>query len=1072
MKRLFNFEASSFDADSEFAEELGLFDTELAEKFEWEGEINRRSGDYIRWVQQSLNKILGLRLAEDGIAGSKTRSAVRSFQRRRGLESRTDGVICPRTEQALIAAGANPPPSIRVPFEARSQETTPPARTVYVDIPLQIPLGKAKSMTGIFVPEDYCPLSSVDLIIYLHGFKLRSHKPDYSIDAYWRLPQFLLREEVNKSKKNVILVAPSLGPKNEPGSLTCHGGFDKFLDQVMMALKQYGPYAGGQKNPSIGNIILACHSGSGSVMRAIAMGTDTSATQIQECWAFDPYNIGDANGWKNWARSRQKAKLYIYYLSNSPGQRLCQNLMGGSMPKRGKINCMPNVFAEKSIAGHDAIPRAYLKDRIQGAQFLVDKSNCPTNRTRNRTSAISNKSRFREAPVEFYSEFDEPVESWDSDWAEEVWQKKVPRNSPDYICWVQRSLNKALRFRLAEDGIAGPLTRSAIRNFQRREGLPVTGTIGHDSERVLIAETGGIPNPTYRTGQEAFEDEEMSFESEDEEAETQILEIAPPPIPVIKQPLPVPPGDPVPFAPPPPIGSYWPVRTRHKYRRLVSYKAVDGTIVGKGRMFLANREGKRDNKVVPRWHVGVDLFANVGDVVVACGDGKIVGFAFFYPAKSGQRTYQLLIEHSGVVVNYGEVTGDSLDKNGLRIGMPVKAGQPIGFVSDTSMLHFETYVKGATHSYRWFKDARKPPPQLLNPTKYLLFLREHGLVGESAGRQPVPSVPATPEKISDEKVRWIQTILNAVQGERLKVDGDYRANTRGAVKRFQEQHGLLATGEVDQATNIALIQRALEEIRKQSLFPQIGVMDNKTFEEIKRFQSENGLEPDGLIGRRTRKAMVNKLTRTLPSVSEGIQLGCAQFRCPDFQARLRRIKPLVPLLSRHRGDIPMYLLLGWVAHESGGRLDVITRLNERGYFQIHPDESRTLVIDHARLSVDPEYSIVQGIALVRHRASGANRIGFAPGTDLYWRVAKLLHWLPAGVNAIVSLMKKQGFKPTSWEQFKQFTMDHRKEVLEALERKYGKKNLVDTGWDPARGIANAEKVFCCGKELASALGAL
>ena len=63
--------------------------------------------------------------------------------------------------------------------------------------------------------------------------------------------------------------------------------------------------------------------------------------------------------------------------------------------------------------------------------------------------------------------------------------------------------------------------------------------------------------------------------------------------------------------------------------------------------------------------------------------------------------------------------------------MPVKAGQPIGFVSDTSMLHFETYVKGNTRSRRWFKDERKPPPQLLNPTKYLLFLREHGLVGKS-----------------------------------------------------------------------------------------------------------------------------------------------------------------------------------------------------------------------------------------------------------------------------------------------------------------------------------------------------
>jgi hypothetical protein len=161
-------------------------------------------------------------------------------------------------------------------------------------------------------------------------------------------------------------------------------------------------------------------------------------------------------------------------------------------------------------------------------------------------------------------------------------------------------------------------------------------------------------------------------------------------------------------------------------------------------MFLANRKTKRDNRIVPRWHVGVDLFANVGDVVVACEDGTIVGFDFFYKAKSGQPTYRLLIEHPGVVVNYGEVTADSLRKHGLKKGMRVKAGQPIAFVSDTSMLHFETYVKGTTRSYRWFKDARKPPPQLLNPTKYLLFLQQHGS-GEwrTWGRRPGATPPAT-----------------------------------------------------------------------------------------------------------------------------------------------------------------------------------------------------------------------------------------------------------------------------------------------------------------------------------------
>jgi peptidoglycan hydrolase-like protein with peptidoglycan-binding domain len=97
---------------SEFAEELEAFDTELAD-LEWEGEIARSSREYIRWVQQSLNQIMGLRLAVDGIIGPMTRSAIRSFQQRQGLS--VDGIVGSRTEAALIASGASPPPARGMP---------------------------------------------------------------------------------------------------------------------------------------------------------------------------------------------------------------------------------------------------------------------------------------------------------------------------------------------------------------------------------------------------------------------------------------------------------------------------------------------------------------------------------------------------------------------------------------------------------------------------------------------------------------------------------------------------------------------------------------------------------------------------------------------------------------------------------------------------------------------------------------------------------------------------------------------------------------------------------------------
>lgn len=115
MRSQLNYAATSFpgyaEFNAEFDDESDEFDKEFFEsemESGWMGEISRSSADYIRWVQQSLNKVMGLQLAEDGRSGVQTRSAVRSFQQRSGLSA--DGDVGPQTEAALIKAGASPPP--------------------------------------------------------------------------------------------------------------------------------------------------------------------------------------------------------------------------------------------------------------------------------------------------------------------------------------------------------------------------------------------------------------------------------------------------------------------------------------------------------------------------------------------------------------------------------------------------------------------------------------------------------------------------------------------------------------------------------------------------------------------------------------------------------------------------------------------------------------------------------------------------------------------------------------------------------------------------------------------------
>jgi outer membrane protein OmpA-like peptidoglycan-associated protein len=66
---------------------------------EFEFETNRNSSKYIKWIQASLNQILGLNLAVNGIMETNTRSAIRSFQQQNGLS--VDGIVGPITEKAI-----------------------------------------------------------------------------------------------------------------------------------------------------------------------------------------------------------------------------------------------------------------------------------------------------------------------------------------------------------------------------------------------------------------------------------------------------------------------------------------------------------------------------------------------------------------------------------------------------------------------------------------------------------------------------------------------------------------------------------------------------------------------------------------------------------------------------------------------------------------------------------------------------------------------------------------------------------------------------------------------------------
>lgn len=65
------------------------------------------------------------------------------------------------------------------------------------------------------------------------------------------------------------------------------------------------------------------------------------------------------------------------------------------------------------------------------------------------------------------------------------------RMPSDFVRWIQSSLNEQLGLRLPVDGSMSAATRSAVRSFQERQGLPVTGLVGPETQAALRQGGGG-----------------------------------------------------------------------------------------------------------------------------------------------------------------------------------------------------------------------------------------------------------------------------------------------------------------------------------------------------------------------------------------------------------------------------------------------------------------------------------------------------------------------------------------------------------------------------------------------------
>jgi hypothetical protein len=248
-------------------------------------------------------------------------------------------------------------------------DTTPPQATLFTpEIALRFAAeqGDGGPQTAIYLPPGLDRASArVNAILWLHGHAGPSIRPiaRYLADARFAFREILARRAAAPSgAPDVVLVAPTLGPRAESGSLAT--GAAAYLDQVRAAMVRHLAFPA---SLTWAEIVIGCHSGGGKVAKLIAdevaTALDSAGGRLAEVWHFDslyenaPQTRDDpeptAAFWSAWAAAHPRTTIKVFHLTTTAHSEYLR----ADAARRGLTNV---VVVPSADPAHDTVARTHL----------------------------------------------------------------------------------------------------------------------------------------------------------------------------------------------------------------------------------------------------------------------------------------------------------------------------------------------------------------------------------------------------------------------------------------------------------------------------------------------------------------------------------------------------------------------------------------------------------------------------------------------------------------------------------------------------------------------------------------